>query len=82
MSEVPSKKCKKESKFKLKARMQDINAVQEYEDVDLHDTFYKKGSVSRIMTDEECHRTVEKSLSVFVYHPCVICWTKLNLMWM
>ena len=53
MSKVPSKKWKKDSKFKLKARMQEINAVQEYENVGLHDTFYKKGSVSQIVTDEE-----------------------------
>ena len=53
MSKVTSKKWKKDSKFKLKARMQEINAVQEYEDVELCDTFYKKGSVSRIVTDEE-----------------------------
>ena len=42
MSKTPSKKWKNESKFKLKSRMQDINAVQEYEDVYLHDIFYKK----------------------------------------
>ena len=53
MSKVTSKKWKKDYKFKLKARIQEINAVQEYEDVDLHDTFYKKGAVSRIVTDEE-----------------------------
>ena len=53
MSKVPSKKWKKDYKFKLKARMQEINAVQEYEDVDLPDTFYKKGYVSRIVTDED-----------------------------
>ena len=53
MSKLPSKKWKKESKFKLKSRMQEINAVQEYEYVDLHYTFYKMGSVSRIMIDEE-----------------------------
>ena len=53
MYKVPSKKLKKDSKFKLKSHMQEINAVQEYEDVDLHDTFYKKGSVSLIVTDEE-----------------------------
>ena len=29
------------------------NLVQDYEDVDLHNTFYKKGSVSRIVTGEE-----------------------------
>ena len=53
MSKVQSKKCKKDSKFKLKSRMQEINSVREYEYVDLHNTFYKKVSVSRIVTDEE-----------------------------
>ena len=53
MSKIPSKKWKKEYKFKLKSRMQEINAVQGYEDVDLHDTFYKNGSVRRIVTDKE-----------------------------
>ena len=53
MSKVPSKKCTKESSFKLKARMQEMNAVQEYEDVDLHKIFYQKGSVRQTVTDEE-----------------------------
>ena len=53
MYKVPSKKRKKESKFKLKARMQEINSVQEYEDVDLHDKLKKNGPVGRIVTDEE-----------------------------
>ena len=53
MSKVTINKWKKDYKYKLKAQMQEINAVQEYEDVDLHDIFYKKGSVSRIVTDEE-----------------------------
>ena len=46
MSKVPSKKCNKDSKFKLKSCMQKINAVQEYKDVDLQETFCKKVSVS------------------------------------
>ena len=53
MSKLTINKWKKDYKYKLKAQMQEINAVQEYEDVDLHDIFYKKGSVSRIVTDEE-----------------------------
>ena len=39
MSRLTSNKWKKDSKFKLKDCMQDINAVQEYEDVNLHKTF-------------------------------------------
>ena len=57
MSKVPSKKWKKDSKFKLKTRMQDINAFQEYKDVNLHDTL----SVSRIVIDEEVMK--------FIRHP-------------
>ena len=53
MYKVPSKKWNKDYTFKLKARMQEINAVQEYEDVDLHGTFYKKGFVIIIVTDKE-----------------------------
>ena len=64
--------------------MQEINAVQEYEYVDLHNTFYKKGPLSQIVTDEEVMNVIGqfKRVSVFFYHPCVICWTKLNLMCM
>ena len=60
MSKVPSKKWKKDSKFKLKARMQEINMVQEYEDVDLHHAVYEKGAVSRIMTDKEVNDVIGK----------------------
>ena len=53
MSKVPSKKWNKDSKLKLKSRTHEINEVQEYEDVDLHDTFYKNGSFRRIVIDED-----------------------------
>ena len=53
MSEVPSKKWKKDSRFKLKACMQEIHAFQEYEDFNLQEKFYKKVYVSLIVTDEE-----------------------------
>ena len=39
---VPSNKWKKDSKFKLKYCMQEINAVQGYGYFDLRVTFYKK----------------------------------------
>ena len=39
MSKVPIIKWKKDSKLKLKDLIQDINAFQEYEDVDLHEKF-------------------------------------------
>ena len=53
MSKVPSKKWNSYPKSKLKACMKEINEVQDYEDVDLHDTFYKKGYVIRIVIDGE-----------------------------
>ena len=53
MSKSPVKKGKEDSKFKLKSRMQEVNVIQEYEDVKLHDTLYKKGAVSRIVTGGE-----------------------------
>ena len=49
MSRLSSKKWNKDYKFNLKDRMQEINAVKEYEDLGLHDTL----SVSQIVTDEE-----------------------------
>ena len=33
--------------------MKKFNAVQEYDDFDLHETFYNKEYVSQIVTDEE-----------------------------
>ena len=64
MPKVPSNKWKKDSKFKLKYCMQEINAVQEYGYFDLHVTFYKKGYVSRIVTDKEVMNVIGK-LKIF-----------------
>ena len=67
MYKLPSKKQKKESKFKLKSCTQDINAVREYEDVDLHKKFYKKGYVSQIVTDEEVMNFIVQLKIVWVF---------------
>ena len=33
--------------------MQEVSAVQEYKDVDLDDSTYKRAAVSRLLTDDE-----------------------------
>ena len=60
MSKDTSKKWKKDAKFKLKVRMQQVNAVQEYEDVGLEDERYEKKHVSRILSADEIVRVVGK----------------------
>ena len=60
MSKVPIQEWKKDSKFKLKARMQEVNAIEEYEDVRLHDTFYKMRDVGQIVTDGEIMNVIGK----------------------
>ena len=60
MSKVPGKKWKKGEKFKLKVRIQEINAVQEREDVDLHHTFYNKGVIDQIVTESEIKDDIGK----------------------
>ena len=40
--------------------MHEINSVQEYEDVNLHETLYKKGSVSQIVTDKKVMNVIGK----------------------
>ena len=47
--------------------MQDINAFQEYEDSDLHGTFYKNGYISRIVTDEEVMNVIGQLKRVWVF---------------
>ena len=64
MSKVPNKEWKKDSKFKLKAHMQEVNAIQEYEDVRLHDTFYKMRDVRRIVTEGEIMNVIGKLQTV------------------
>ena len=60
MSKVPRKIWLKDSKYKLKVCMQEVSAVQEYSDVDLHNTAHKKGDIRRILTDDEVNDVVGK----------------------
>ena len=51
---------RKDSKYKLKVRMQEISAVQEYIDVDMDNGIYKRGDISRLLTDDEVKAVVGK----------------------
>ena len=53
MSKVPQKVLGKDSKYKVKVRMQEVSAVQEYSDVDLDDSTYKRAAISRLLRDDE-----------------------------
>ena len=59
MSKDTSKKWNKDANFKLKVLMQQVNAVQEYEDVSLGDERYKKKQVSRILSADEIMRKLQ-----------------------
>ena len=48
------------STYKLKVRMQEISAVQEYVDVDMDDGSYKRADISRLLTDDEVKAVVGK----------------------
>ena len=70
MAKVPRKIFKKDSKYKLKVRMQEISAVQEYVDVDMDDGSYKRADVSRLLTDDEVKAVqVEKLKRVWPFVP-------------
>ena len=45
MAKVPQKVFGKDSKYKLKVRMQEVSAVQEYRDVDLDDSTYTRAAM-------------------------------------
>ena len=60
MSKDPRKVFGKDDKYKLKVRMQEVSAVQEYQDVDLNDKSYKKAAISRLLTDGETKYVVGK----------------------
>ena len=51
---------RKDSKYKLKVRMKEISAVQEYADVDMDDGSYKRTDISRLPTDDEVKNVVGK----------------------
>ena len=53
MAKVSQKVLGKDSNCKLKARMKEVSAVQEYRDVDLDDSTYKKAAISRLLRDDE-----------------------------
>ena len=64
MAKVQQKVFGKDSKYKLKVRMQEVSAVQEYRDIDLDDNTYKKEDISRLLTDDVMEDIVGKSKSV------------------
>ena len=43
----------KDSKYKLKVRMQEVDAVGKYRDVDLYHETYEKKDVCRLLTEKE-----------------------------
>ena len=53
MAKNPQKIFGKDSKYKLKVRMQEISAVQEYADVDMDDGSYKRADISRLLTADQ-----------------------------
>ena len=53
MTKLPQKIFGKDDKYKLKVRMQEVTAVQEYSDVDLDDDTHKRADISRLLTDDE-----------------------------
>ena len=40
--------------------MQEVSVVQEYKDVDLDNSTYKRADISRLLTDDEVKGVVEK----------------------
>ena len=60
MAKVPQKVFEKDSKYKLKAGMQEVSAVQEYRDVNLDDSTYKRAAISRLLRDDEVIDVVGK----------------------
>ena len=66
MAKVPQKVLGKDSKYKLKVHMQEVSAVQEYRDVDLDGSTYKRAAISRLLRDDEvkdvCSGKVEEGL--------------------
>ena len=60
MAKNPQKIFGKDSKYKLKVRMQEVSAVQEYSDVDLDDGRHKRADISRLLRDDEVKGVVGK----------------------
>ena len=53
MTKVLQKIFRKDSKYKLKVRMQETSAVQEYVDADMDNGTYKPADISRLLRDDE-----------------------------
>ena len=60
MTKVTQKVFGKDSKYKLKVRMQEVSAVQEYRDVDLDDSMNKRAAISRLLRDDVVKDVVRK----------------------
>ena len=48
------------SQYKLKVRMKEVSAVQEYRDANLDDSTYKRADISRLLRDDEVKDVVGK----------------------
>ena len=59
MAKVLQKVLGKDSKYKLKVRMQEVSAVQEYRNVDLDDSTYKRAAISRLLRDNRVKDAVD-----------------------
>ena len=53
MAKVPQKVFGEHSKYKLKARMQEVSVAQEYSNVDLDDGRHKRVNISRLLREDE-----------------------------
>ena len=60
MAKNPQKIFGKDSKYKLKVRMQEVSAVQEYSDVDLDNGRHKRADICRLLRDDEAKDVVGK----------------------
>ena len=60
MAKVPRKIFGKDFKYKLKVRMQEVSALQEYSNVDLDDGRHKRADISRLLTNDEVNDVVGK----------------------
>ena len=60
MAKVSQKVLGKDSNCKLKARMKEVSAVQEYRDANLDDSTYKRADISRLLRDDEVKDVVGK----------------------
>ena len=60
MAKILKKVLRKDFKYKLKVRMQEVSVVQEYRDFDLDDSTYKRAAISRLSRDDEVKDVVGK----------------------